>query len=139
MIIVWSFYSQLQFCCQKINSLHEFSFQFFMKRCMFWYISMKSVKIKINRWTKRVCHRFLPIGPYKSNHIHRFLSIYRLIIRYRFLSIDYSGTLLSHHCWSSQCVGRVSHMNLVNGFVALLSCLCIIIQYSFIISDPSCM
>ena len=58
------------------------------------YKSIKSVKIKINWWTKRVCHRFLPIdryNRYQSNQIYRFLSIYWLTNRYRFLSIDYSG------------------------------------------------
>ena len=74
-----------------------FQFSFFDNRCIFRYKSMKSVKIKINRWTKRVCHRFLPIdryNRYQSNQIYRFLTvltIYRLINRYRFLSIDYSG------------------------------------------------
>ena len=40
-----------------------------------------------------MCHRFLPIdryNRYQSNQIYRFLSIYRLINRYRFLSIDNS-------------------------------------------------
>ena len=53
---------------------------------------MKSVKIKINRWTIRVCHRFLPIvqyNRYQSNQIHRLLSIYQ------FLSIGYSGYITS--------------------------------------------
>ena len=59
---------------------------------------MKSVSIKINRSTKRVCHRFLPIvrcNRYQSNQIHRLLSIYRLINRYRFFSIDFSGYITS--------------------------------------------
>ena len=33
----------------------------------------------------------------------------------------YHYTVLSHHCWSKQYVGRVSHMNLVNDLVALPS------------------
>ena len=44
---------------------------------MFRYKSMKSVKIKINWGTKRVCHRFLPIDRYNryhANQIYRFLS-----------------------------------------------------------------
>ena len=55
---------------------------------------MKSVKDQENRQKKRVCHRFLPIDQYnryQSNQIYRFLLIYRLINRYRFLPIDYSG------------------------------------------------
>ena len=94
MIIVWSFFSQLQLNCQRINCLHEFSFYFLMNRCIFRYKSMSK-----SRWTK-LCHQFLPIDRYNRyqwNHIHRFLSIYqgqyrpttRLINRYRFLSIDY--------------------------------------------------
>ena len=43
---------------------------------------MKSVKIKINRWTIRVYHRFLPIA----------CSIQSI---YRFLSIDYLGYITS--------------------------------------------
>ena len=55
---------------------------------------MKQVKIKINGWTKRACHRFLPIdrcNRYQSNQIYRFLLTYRLINGYWFLPIDYSG------------------------------------------------
>ena len=43
-----------------------------------------------------MCHRFLPIdrwNRYQSNQIYRFLSIYRLINRYRYLSIDYAGSI----------------------------------------------
>ena len=99
--MVWSFDSQLQLNCQEISCLHEFSFQFFdeqMNWCIFRHKSMKSVSIQINRWTKRVCHRFLPIvqrNRYQSNQIHRLLSIYRLINRYRFFSIDFSGYITS--------------------------------------------
>jgi len=59
---------------------------------------MKSVKIKINQRTIRVCHRFLPIvqyNQYQSIQIHLLLSIYRLINRYRFFYIDYSGYITS--------------------------------------------
>ena len=63
--IVLSFDSQLQLNCQQTYCLHESSFHFLMNRCIFGYKSMKSVKIKINRWTKRACHRFLPIDRYK--------------------------------------------------------------------------
>ena len=99
MIIAWSFDSQLQLNCQYIYRLHEFSFHLLKNR---WSSDMnrfsESVKITINRdrWTKRVCHRFLPIdryNRYQSNQIYRFLSIFRLINRYRFLSIDYSWAL----------------------------------------------
>ena len=57
--------SRLQLNCQQTYCLHESSFHFLMNRCIFGYKSMKSVKIKINRWTKRACHRFLPIDRYK--------------------------------------------------------------------------
>ena len=99
MIIAWYFDSQLQLNCQYIYCLHEFSFHLLKNR---WSSDMnrfsESVKITINRdrWTKRVCHRFLPIdryNRYQSNQIYRFLSIFRLINRYRFLSIDYSWAL----------------------------------------------
>ena len=69
-MIVWSFDSQLQLNCQQVYCSHETSFHFWMNR---WkdiirlrYRSMKSVKIKINRYTKRVCHRFLPIDRYNQ-------------------------------------------------------------------------
>ena len=81
MIIVSSFDYQLQLNCQQIYCLHEFSFHFLMNRCILCYKTMKSVEIKINRWTKWVCHRFLPIdryNRYQSNRIYSFLSIYRL-------------------------------------------------------------
>ena len=71
-------------------------FSFIKEQMIFRYESIKSVKIKINRWTKRACHRFLPIDRYNRyqwNQIYRFLSIFRLINRYRFLSIDYSWAL----------------------------------------------
>ena len=88
--------SQLQLHCPQIYCLHEISFHFWMNRYIFRYKSMKSVKIKRNRQTTRVRHRFLPIdlyNRYQSNQIYRFLLIYRLINQYRFLSIDYSGVL----------------------------------------------
>ena len=43
--------------------------------------SCKIGKNLVNSWTKRVCHRFLPIdryNRYQSNPIYRFLTIYRL-------------------------------------------------------------
>ena len=85
-MIVWSFDSQLQLNCQQVYCSHETSFHFWMNR---WkdiirlrYKLMKSVKIKINRETKRVCHRFLPIdryNRYQSNQFFRFLSIHSSI------------------------------------------------------------
>ena len=80
-------------------------FSFIKEQMIFRYESIKSVKIKINRWTKRVCHRFLPIDRYNRyqwNQIYRFLSIYRLINRYRFLSIDYSRALFKLFSFSQQ-------------------------------------
>ena len=40
--------------------------------------SMKLLKIKINRWTKRVCHRFLPIYRYNRYQLNQFTDFYRL-------------------------------------------------------------
>ena len=60
------------------NSIVNNQFSFLdeqMNTYTFRYKSIKSVKIKINRW----------------NNKNRFLPIYRLINRYRFLSIGYSG------------------------------------------------
>ena len=62
-----------------------------VNRCIF---RMKSLKMEINRWTKRVCRRFLPIDRYSryrlnQTSIYRFLSVYRSTNRYRFLWIDY--------------------------------------------------
>ena len=72
-------------------------FSFFFDEQMNWFIfrykSIKSVKIKINRWTKRVCHRFLPI---ERRNWYQLNQIYRLTNRYRFLSIDYSGCIRFH-------------------------------------------
>ena len=97
MINVWSFNSQLQLTCQQIHCWREINFHFLMNR---WTdVSsdinpwMKQVKIKINGWTKRACHRFLPIdlcNRYQSNQIYRFLLTYRLINGCWFLPIDYS-------------------------------------------------
>ena len=65
----------------NIYCLHDFRFQVFdeqKNKCIFQYKSMKSVKIKIYRWMKGVCHQLLPIDSYnryQSNQIYRFLSI----------------------------------------------------------------
>ena len=83
-VIVWSFDFSI---ANQLSINLPFSwiqFLFFYEQmdwCISRYKSMKSVKIKINRWTKRVCYRFLPIdryNRYQSNQIHRFLSIYPL-------------------------------------------------------------
>ena len=83
-VIVWSLDFSI---ANQLSTNLPFSwiqFLFFYERMdwrIFRYKSMKSVKIKINRWTKRECYRFLPIdryNRYQSNQIHRFLSIYRL-------------------------------------------------------------
>ena len=71
-VIVWSLDYQLQLNHQQIYCLHGFSFHFLM-----------------SRWTKCIFR----YNRYQSNQIHRFLSIYRLINRYWFLLIDYSGLI----------------------------------------------
>ena len=65
------FYPSTLNCNSIVNKrtvcMNPCSFHFLRNRCNFRYKSMKSVKIKINRWTKRACHRFLPIDRYKSD------------------------------------------------------------------------
>ena len=64
-----------------------------------------------------MCHRFLPIdryNRYQSNQIYRFLSTYRVINRYRFLSIDYSGNKSTITTMTSY-YGKLRFLQIVRG------------------------